>query len=163
MMPKPHLLSPYPFAPVASRSEGPEPGAFAVPTPQREIMVALRIEMTSVTVHGQRARGFAPGDVRATLDATLKGFRRTRDFLGLQLNHAWGNLEEVEFEQLALPFLDQKERGSLSDAERHLEVLAAVGAESLDASTIAELFNVTVKDAIRLAERFGARAEAART
>jgi len=40
------------------------------------------------------------------LDEAIRGLIKSRDFLGLQLNHAWGNLSDAEFERESLRYLD---------------------------------------------------------
>lgn len=87
------------------------------------------------------ALALATGEVRAVLDETILGLLRSRDFLGLQLNHEWGNITDGAFRELADRYLETKESGPEAGLERKIAILLANVSADLDAEVIADIFN----------------------
>jgi hypothetical protein len=80
----------------------------------------------------------------------IYGLLRTRDFLGIQLDHAWGNISDAEFEERAAPYLAVTPPDHLALARKTC-VLATEGRlrPLLDEDTISVMFQCTPADAAR--------------
>lgn len=76
------------------------------------------------------------------------GLMKSRDFLGLQLDHAWGNLPDAEFEALSEEHLSRLERGvSPKELERKVEILLTITSIPLDAEILSEMFSCPLETA----------------
>lgn len=78
--------------------------------------------------------------VRDVLDETISGFVQLRDFLGLQLDHAWGNVTDEDFERRAEPFLSAQESGDPANLKDKIRILKTWSSVVLDAETLSAIF-----------------------
>ncbi len=87
---------------------------------------------------------------RHAYDHALAGFSSNRDFLGLQLSHAWGNVPEEDFRFACDHHLSTKEQAISGDVRQMITTLARTSSVALDAETLSEVFNVRLHDVERL-------------
>lgn len=84
---------------------------------------------------------------RGVVDEAIQGLLKSRDFLGLQLDHAWGNITDEDFEQRAQAYLAVKEQGDRATLNDKVRILHWYLSVRLDSETVADIFNCRLDDA----------------
>lgn len=84
---------------------------------------------------------------RDVIDEAIQGLLKIRDFLGLQLDHAWGNITDEDFEERAQEYLAVKETGDGAALKDKVKVLSLFLSTPIDSATLAEIFNCRLEDA----------------
>lgn len=73
-------------------------------------------------------------------DETIGGLVEVREFLGLQLDHAWGNISDEDFERRAEPFLAAQESGDPTTLQAKIAILRTLPKVNLDGETLSAVF-----------------------
>lgn len=90
---------------------------------------------------------------RASVKRAIEGLLRIRDFMGLQLNHAWGNMTDEEFNEASEEYLSRQETANKESVERDVRRLLAIVDLKLDSETISDIFDCTLDDADDIVKR----------
>jgi hypothetical protein len=83
---------------------------------------------------------------REAYDRALHGLLRSRDFLGLQLDHAWGNIDDQQFEESAGEYLDERDQPITETEKRAVSLLLQESQVPLDTETLSEAFGCRLSD-----------------
>jgi len=89
----------------------------------------------------------SPAISRDVLGETIEGFRRLREFLGLQLAHAWGNVTDSDFENRAEPYCATAGPVDLDLLARKLFVLHQATGLRLDQEEVSSIFRCSFEEA----------------
>lgn len=77
----------------------------------------------------------------------IQGFVRIRDFLGVQLTHAWGNTSDEEFEAQADEHFRNLPKVSLEEARVLIPALLTFTGVALQGELLSELFGCELHEA----------------
>jgi len=85
--------------------------------------------------------------IQPLLKKAFSGLLKSRDFLGYQLDHALGNIDDESFNDIKNRFLVEKDKYQEHDLMRQIKLLQFLTLNNLDADTIEEIFNCELDDA----------------
>lgn len=88
--------------------------------------------------------------VQEVYDEALEGLLQTRDFLGLQLDLAYENISEDEFNELASDHFEASDKPLSASARRGISLLKDASRVKLDADWLSAAFRCNISDVERL-------------
>lgn len=113
------------------------------------IVVADNAETITTEEFGIRVVAVWEQRYGTVIDETITGLLRIRDFLGLQLDHALGNITDEDFEKQAEEYL-RKSDCPEEQIKKKLEVLFQITSQPIDAGLISEIFQCELSQAERI-------------
>lgn len=99
----------------------------------------------------ERATDEGRDAIRQVMLIVLQAYVRSRDFMGLQLDHAFGNIDDEEFNQRAETYLAHHETRTKEDAARLLSVLAScVDIRQFDPEFLSHALDASLDDVLSI-------------
>lgn len=123
--------------------------------------IKSHLEPHIVIVSNGRSRVLDPDEFRGLLRGAIEystapavsvceeaivGLLRTRDFLGLQLDHAWKNISDDEFEKRSEPYLVERTCDHSLLAQKISVLRGILTTVSLDGDMISAMFGCSLQD-----------------
>lgn len=102
-----------------------------VSTPEQSLQLAERLAAPTINV----------------LSQAVSGLLKTRDFLGLQLDFASGNMGESEFQTLSAQYLCEPRKIEPSELRNIVHVLWQSVDQDVDPETVSVMFGCSIEDA----------------
>ena len=84
--------------------------------------------------------------------ALIRGLLEIREWLGLQLNHAWGNIDDTTLEVAGASYLATRDQ-HLDERRAKIVAVLMKSQLGLDAETLSEALGVRLDEVVRLMQR----------
>ncbi len=107
--------------------------------------MGLRAWRFDVEVQSVTPSGNPTGDEEALI-SVLKGYINMVDFLGLQLNHAWGNVQEEDYAEQEKPFLAKQDQPVTPDIVQTVLKSQALLGDLISIGDYAQALGVNMKE-----------------
>lgn len=84
--------------------------------------------------------------VESVVNEVVQALVKSREFLGIQLDHARGNISDDYFHKYTNKWLERKENTDLNELKEKITILYSILKQPLDSEILSVAFNYSIYD-----------------